>query len=303
MPKLVNLGSLCIDQVYRVPNIANAGETVASLGRGTYPGGKGLNQSLAAARAGVAVSHVGCVGADGEWLKTALRESGVEVSGVRSVAGGSGHAIIQVDAAGQNAIVVVGAANRAVEETDLEVALGQMYAGDWLLIQNEINDLERVLAGAARRGVALAFNLAPVDGRERGYDLSSVKLLIVNEIEAAALAGVKQPSAALARIGERLPDTDVVLTLGGEGLLYAGPSGQGSTPAFAVQAVDETGSGDAFIGYLMAGLLQGLGLPDALVLGAAAGGLAATREGAASSIPDLESVRGLIASARANPKG
>jgi ribokinase len=294
VPKLVNLGSLCIDRVYRVPNISKVGETVASLGHETHPGGKGLNQSLAALRAGAVVSHVGCVGADGEWLRTELGESGVEVGGVRVVAGSSGHAVIQVDAAGQNAIVIVGGANRVLQEADIESAFERLNDGDWLLLQNEINDLERVLAEAAHRGVALAFNLAPADGREQSYDLSAVKLLIVNEIEAAALADARDPSACLAVIRKRLPHTDVVLTLGDQGLLYAGPSGEGGVAPFAVQAVDETGAGDAFIGYLMAGLLQGMQLADALEFGAAAGALAATRAGAASSIPDLESVRELV---------
>ncbi|MDH3644104.1 MAG: ribokinase, partial [Gammaproteobacteria bacterium] len=256
MPKLVNLGSLCIDHVYRVPNIADGGETVASLGHDTYPGGKGLNQSLAAARAGAQVIHVGCVGADGEWLKAELTDSGVDVGGIRVVPGNSGHAVIQVDATGQNAIVIVGAANRAVQDSDLEIAFDRLEAGDWLLIQNEINDIERVLAEAARRDVLLAFNVAPVDGREQEYDLAAVKLLIVNEIEAAALAGAGadqgNPALALERLCGALPGTDIVVTRGSDGLLYAGPSGVGSLAAFPVDAVDETGAGDAFIGYLMA---------------------------------------------------
>ena len=296
MPKLVNLGSLCIDQVYRVPNITNAGETVASLEHQTFPGGKGLNQSLAAALAGAAVSHVGCVGSDGEWLRAELRESGVEIDGVRTVAGSSGHAVIQVDGTGQNAIVIVGGANRMIEHADVESAFEQLGAGDWLMLQNEINDLERVFAEAGRRDVQLAFNLAPVDGREQGYDLRAVKLLIVNEIEAAALAREQDPSSALALIRARLPDTDVVLTCGDQGLLYAGPSGAGDVRPYSVRAVDETGAGDAFIGYLLAGLLQGMKLADALEFGSAAGALAATRAGAASSIPDLESVRKLVTS-------
>jgi ribokinase len=294
--KLVNLGSLCVDQVYRVPAIAGSGESVASIGHDTYPGGKGLNQSLAAARAGASVSHVGCIGPDGEWLRDLLGTAGVNVEGVRCVSERSGHAVIQVDEKGRNAIVIVGGANRAVQDLEREVAFQQVDAGDWLLIQNEINDLDLVLAQARKGNVALAFNVAPVDGREQGYDLGAVKLLIVNEIEAAAVAGVVAPQSALQRICEKLPDADVVLTLGSQGLLYRGPSGAGGVPAFAVQAIDETGAGDAFIGFLMAGLLQEMTLPDALALGAAAGALAATQAGAASSIPDLDSVRNLVAS-------
>ena len=206
----------------------------------------------------------------------------------------SGHAVIQVDEQGRNALVIVGGANRAVQDLEREVAFQQVDTGDWLLIQNEINDL--VLAQARKGNVALAFNVAPIDGREQGYDLGAVKLLIVNEIEAPAVAGVVAPQSALQRICEKLPDADVVLTLGSQGLLYRGPSGAGGVPAFAVQAIDETGAGDAFIGFLMAGLLQEMTLPNALALGAAAGALAATQAGAVSSIPDLDSVRNLGAS-------
>ena len=110
MPKLVNLGSLCVDNVYRVGSIAAAGETVASASHDVFPGGKGLNQSIAAARAGAQVVHVGCVGGDGDWLRDTLAAEGVDVSGVRIVDGSSGHAVIQVNDRGENAIVIAGGA-------------------------------------------------------------------------------------------------------------------------------------------------------------------------------------------------
>ena len=161
MPKLVNLGSLCIDNVYRVANIAVAGESAASTSHDVFPGGKGLNQSIAAARGGAEVVHVGAVGEDGAWLRETLVAHGVDASGVRVVDGSSGHAVIQVDDAGRNAIVVVGGANRQLHQDDVQRALEQVHAGDWLLLQNEINDLEAVLRQAKERGCRTAFNVAP----------------------------------------------------------------------------------------------------------------------------------------------
>ena len=293
MPKLVNLGSLCIDNVYRVAGIAGAGETVASRSHAVFAGGKGLNQSIAAARAGATAVHVGCVGADGDWLREALAAEGVDVSGVRVAEGASGHAVIQVDDAGGNAIVIAGGANRALTSADVERALNQVGDDDWLLLQNEINDLEQVLRRAAERGCRVAFNVAPADGREAGYDLAGVALLIVNEIEAAALAGKDEPLAALATLTERHPTADVVLTLGAEGLLHAKAGAVTTLPAFPADAVDETAAGDAFIGFLMAALLAGETMAKALKAGAAAGALAVGKAGAAGSIPTLAEVRAL----------
>lgn len=295
MPKLVNLGSLCIDHVYRVAGIAGLGETVASESYAVFPGGKGLNQSVAAAKAGAAVVHVGAVGADGAWLRDALAAAGVDAAGVRAVAVASGHAVIQVNAAGENAIVVSGGANRALAPEDVRAALDRLAPGDWLLLQNEVNDLETILDQASRVDCQVAFNVAPADGREAGYDLSSVALLIVNEVEAAALAGVREPRAAAAALRQRWPNAELVLTLGAEGLIHGGSDGLADLPAFPVQAVDETAAGDTFIGFLMASLLAGAAMPEALRLGSAAGALAVTKAGAASSIPTLDTALALAA--------
>ena len=300
MPKLVNLGSLCIDNVYRVPALTGPGETVASISYEVFPGGKGLNQSIAAARAGAEVVHAGCVGEDGVWLKDTLSAEGVDVTGVRVAGTASGHAVIQVNDAGENAIVITGGANRILEAGDVDAVLSQVEPGDWLLLQNEINDLNDVLAAAYERQCSVAFNVAPVDGREAGYELAGVDLLIVNEIEAAALAGTHIASSGdwtdvIDRLRGRAPDADIVLTLGREGLIHAGDHGSTTMAAYDVQAVDETAAGDAFIGFLMAALIDGAPMAQALRMGSAAGALAVTRAGAASSIPSLKEVRALIA--------
>jgi len=298
MGTLINLGSLCVDNVYRVPHLTGAGETVASLSHHVFPGGKGLNQSLAAARAGARVRHVGCVGPDGDVLIAVLAEAGVDVSGIRQVADvASGHAVIQVDDGGANAIVIAGGANRCITDSDISRALHGATGADWLLLQNEINDLETVLAGAAELDLRVALNVAPADGREAGYDLSGVDLLIVNETEAAALAGDLglPPDGALERLSIRWPASTLVLTLGRAGLIYRLPGGPPlRMAAYPVRAVDETAAGDAFIGYALAGLLAGDPLDTALRRGSAAGALAVTREGAATAIPRADEVRALV---------
>ena len=303
MPKLVNLGSLCIDNVYSVPNITAAGETVASLEYAVHAGGKGLNQSLAAARAGARVVHVGCVGPDGGWLKQALSKSGVDVAALRETDSPSGHAVIQVNPSGENAIVISGGANRTLEDTDIDTAFSLCEPDDWLLLQNEINGMEAIFDLASDWGHRLALNLAPVDDRIGNYNLSAVDLLIVNEVEAQALSGESAVDDAFVALCERYPSCDVVVTLGRDGLRYGKGAERIAFGAFAVEAVDETGAGDAFVGYLMAALLEGQRMRDALIAGSAAGALAATRAGAASSIPDREAVASLIATSEPNPAG
>lgn len=293
MPKLVNLGSLCVDNVYGVPNITSAGETVASRSHAVFPGGKGLNQSLAAARAGASVVHVGCIGADGHWLREELANAGVDVGLVREVDTPSGHAVIQVNARGENAIVIAGGANRILTEADREAAFARCGPRDWLLLQNEINDLEEVLAAVRVAGCRVAFNVAPVDGREQAYDLAGVDLLILNEVEAAALAGVPEPDAALEILCTRYLSCDVVVTLGRDGLRHGRGAARMCLDAFPADAIDETAAGDAFVGYLMAALLEERPMQEALVAGSAAGSLAVTRAGAASSIPRRQEVLAL----------
>ena len=301
MPKLVNLGSLCIDNVYSVPNITAAGETVASLQYAVYAGGKGLNQSLAAAKAGARVAHVGCVGSDGRWLKQELSKSGVDVAAVRETEAPSGHAVIQVNPSGANAIVISGGANRTLNDVDIDTALSLCDGDDWLLLQNEINKMEDIFEIASDRGQKLALNLAPVDDRIGNYDLGAVSLLIVNEVEARALSAKSAVDRAFEALCARYPSCDVVVTLGRDGLRYGRGTERIAFGAFAVEAMDETGAGDAFVGYLMAALLEGRPMRDALIAGSAAGALAATRAGAASSIPDREAVASMIATSRPSP--
>ena len=303
MPKLVNLGSLCIDNVYSVPNITAAGETVASLEYAVYAGGKGLNQSLAAARAGARVVHVGCVGSDGRWLKQELSKSGVDVAAVRETDSPSGHAVIQVNPSGENAIVISGGANRTLNDADIDTAFRLCDADDWLLLQNEINRMGDIFDRYSKDRQKLALNLAPVDDRIGNYDLGAIDLLIVNEVEAQALSGRSAVDDAFETLGARFPKCDVVVTLGREGLRYGRGAERIALGAFPVEAVDETGAGDAFVGYLMAALLEGQRMREALIAGSAAGALAATRAGAASSIPDREAVASLIATSEPNPAG
>ncbi len=295
--KLVNLGSLCVDYVYSVPNIAREGETVSSLGVERFPGGKGLNQSISASLAGAKVEHYGSVGSDSDLLLNALQGAGVDITGVSVTDHNSGQAFIQVDSEGRNAIVIEGGANRQITKPLIEKALDGVDEGDWLLLQNEINDLEWIINEGARRGVRMALNLAPVDSRIKSYPLTKLALLIVNRVEAQAITGDDQTGAALARsVSLLLPETVVLLTEGKEGSILIDPASRLSTKtgAFEIDVVDETAAGDSFVGYFMAGLVENKDFTTSLIEASAAGALAVSGRGAASSIPDRRNVEELI---------
>lgn len=301
MARIVNFGSLCIDFVYAVPAIAGPAQTVASTACEQFAGGKGLNQSIAASLAGAKVVHVGAVGGDGQFLIDTLHRAQVDTQYIINVPQPSGHAIIQVDPSGRNSIVISGGANRAIPNSQVELLDDLLQTDDWLLLQNETNDLAKAIKlGARRSDVHVALNFAPPDASASALPIELLDLLIVNAHEATVLSGCEMPAQALETLAKRCPETTIVLTLGASGLLYAEPksSHRHSIPAVPVNAVDETAAGDAFVGYLLAALVDETnpfaGLEQALMTASAAGALAVTRAGAATSMPRRADVERFI---------
>lgn len=293
--KIINFGSLNIDKVYAVDHIAAPGETVSAAGLTLNAGGKGLNQSLAAARAGAQVLHAGAIGPDGAFLEQLLKDSGVDTSPLLHVGGESGHAVIQVDAAGQNSIVVYGGANHALTEDYVRQVLDRAQPGDIVLLQNEINVVEPVLRTALLKGLTVCFNPSPIPTESLPYNL--VDIFLVNETEAAALADLPAGSEAetiLDNLGWAYPRSTIVLTLGEKGALCRSDGGNNVQKAFPVAAVDTTAAGDTFTGYFLAGLCQGKDLTLCLKEAAAAAALAVSRPGAAPSIPSRDEVEAFL---------
>ncbi|APE32273.1 ribokinase [Halomonas aestuarii] len=290
---LHNFGSINLDHFYRVSHLVRPGETLASRDYRVGLGGKGANQSLAMARAGGRVSHWGRLHHQDAWARELLGQAGVEVAGVTLVDAPSGHAIIQVDDHGENAIILFPGANHGFDEADLEARLAATRPGDWLLAQNETNALPQVLEQAAERGLHVAFNPAPMGAEVMSLPLERCALLFVNRGEAAWLAGVDEaaaPEALLEGLARRLPETDTVLTLGGEGAWFQGGGQRHFQPALSVTPRDTTAAGDTFIGYYLAALQEGQGVTDCLTLAATAAALGVQVEGAAESIPPRDEV-------------
>ena len=279
MAKILNIGSLNLDYVYAVPHFVAAGETLLSSRRDVFAGGKGLNQTVAAARAGAEVCHGGAVGADGDMLLDLLRDAGADVSAVARVDVPTGHAVIQVSPQGENAIIILGGANRAVSPETVGIALEKVGPGDILLLQNEINGLDHIIRRAARKGLRILFNPAPMEDAVKDLPLELLDTLIVNEGEGKALAGDMDALKAA------YPNQKILLTQGSRGASLWTGSEVIFQPAFPVKAVDTTAAGDCFLGYYAAALAEDLPYADALRLAAAASALAVQRPGAAPSIP------------------
>ena len=279
MAKILNIGSLNLDYVYAVPHFVEAGETLPSSRRDVFAGGKGLNQTVAAARAGAEVCHGGAVGVDGDMLLDLLRDAGADVSAVARVDVPTGHAVIQVTPQGENAILILGGANRAVSPETVGIALEKVGPGDILLLQNEINGLDHIIRRAAQKGLRILFNPAPMEEAVKDLPLELLDTLIVNEGEGKALAGDMDALKAA------YPNQKILLTQGSRGASLWTGSEVIFQPAFPVEAVDTTAAGDCFLGYYAAALAENLPYAAALRLAAAASALSVQRQGAAPSIP------------------
>ncbi|MHB0775525.1 ribokinase [Halomonas sp. WWR20] len=285
---LYNYGSINIDHVYRVPHLVRPGETLSSLGYRQVLGGKGANQSLALARAGGHVTHWGRLGQKDRWVLEILASAGVNTTHIELTAEASGHALIQVEDAGENAIILHPGANHGFTDTHRDALMASVEAGDWLLMQNECNAPDKVLRLAAERDMKIAFNPAPLNTNVLRLPLEYCQLLFLNRGEAAALTGNDEHASAhglLDALHDRLPGVELVLTLGHEGVYYQYDSQRIEVSAHKVEAVDTTAAGDTFIGYFMAARQAGNSIETCLCKASTAAALCVQKTGAAPSIP------------------
>jgi ribokinase len=294
--RVLNIGSINIDHVYRVDHFVRPGETIRGQSYGIFAGGKGFNQSVALARAGViAVSHAGRVGGEAAWLLRRLEQEGVDTTHVTVGEAVTGHAVIQLAPDGENAIVLYGGANQLLTTADVASAISSCSPGDYLLIQNETGSVANAIQIAHEKGMRVVFNPAPMTADVAQYPLALVDIFILNETEAEALTGETDPAAVCARMRERFPRSATVLTLGSKGAVYFDASSIHHEPALLVDAVDTTAAGDTFIGFFLAELMQTGNPCEALAKGCRASAICVTRAGASDSIPiqdELETLYG-----------
>ncbi len=296
--KVLNFGSLNIDYVYSLDHFARKGETISSDSLDIFSGGKGLNQSIALGRAGACVFHAGAVGSDGEFLIRLMEESGVDTRFVKRLdTVRTGNAIIQRNKAGDNCIILYGGANRSITREQVDETLKFFEAGDYLVLQNEINEMAYIMEAASKKGMKLVLNPSPMDEQMLSAPLSLVDLFLLNEIEAGQILGcestaVENGEDLCAQLAKRFPDASIVLTLGEKGSIYMGQGETICQSIYRTNTVDTTAAGDTFTGYFVSGILKGLPVKEAMDLASKASSIAVSRLGAAPSIPCLKEVEG-----------
>jgi|InofroStandDraft_1065614.scaffolds.fasta_scaffold60662_1 ribokinase len=289
--KVLNFGSLNIDYVYTVDHIVEGGETILSSKSETFSGGKGLNQSIALARAGIPVYHAGLIGEEGDFLLDICRQYGVDTSYIKKLPAKGGHAIIQTDKNGQNCIILYGGTNQMQTREYIDEVLGQFEEGDYIVLQNEINLLDYVIEKAYERGMKIVLNPSPFDSKLDACDLTKIDWFILNEIEGGQFTGRTEADEILTCLAERFPRAKFVLTLGENGSVFFDGKQKVCQEIYKVDVVDTTAAGDTFTGFFLASVIAGKSMQDALRLAAKASSIAVSRAGAAPSIPAMEEVK------------
>jgi ribokinase len=284
---ILNIGSINWDRVYRVAHFPAPGETISAASASVGLGGKGLNQSVAILRAEGSVRHVGAVAKDDVRMITALGDLGLDVAEIALLRETeTGSALILVDDAAENVIVLDQGANGLIPKASVIDALNKAKAGDWLLMQNETNLLEFSLVEAKTRGLRLALSAAPFRPEDVIPFLDYLDLLSVNAVE------FDQLQTALGEDRSLPEGLAVLITKGAQGAEYRLGDAVIKAEAHRVKAVDTTGAGDTFLGYFLARVDLGATIEDALAIAMAAAAIQVTRVGAVSAIPILSDVRG-----------
>lgn len=308
MNRVLCFGSLNIDYTYKVEHFAAKGETVPSTGLNLFTGGKGLNQSVALARAGLNVEHAGAIGRDGEFLLEFLNSNGVDTSRVEVLRDiRTGNAIIQNDTAGDNCIILYGGANRQVTREYIDSILDSYMLGDYCVVQNEISETPYILSQAHSKGIITVLNPSPVSSELCETDPETVDVLILNAVEAGQLCGCSAqsdtPEAIDRLVGalhRKYTRAEIILTLGERGSVYYDGVRTVRQDAYSATAVDTTAAGDTFTGYFLAGKIAGLSVEECLNRASAAAALSVMKPGAAPSIPSSQDVDSALAGRQMN---
>ncbi|SEL03159.1 ribokinase [Pacificibacter marinus] len=283
---IYNLGSINIDRFYALPHLPEPGETLSALRHSVGLGGKGMNQSVAAARAGAKVNHIGAIGKADDWVRERIESYGVNCQFLRALDSSTGHAIIYVDGEGENTIVIDAGTNAQQDYESVLRALDGAASNDTLLLQNETNLQPDAATFARAKGMRVIYSAAPFSVDAVKALVSDVSMVAMNAIEAGQLCD------EMGLTLEQIPVPEVLVTLGSKGAMWrsneTGEVIEVSSPK--VTAVDTTAAGDTFAGYFAAGLDLGMSVQKSMEWATQAAALKVTRHGTADAIPSAAEV-------------
>ncbi len=291
--KILNFGSLNLDFVYTVDHFVRPGETISSISRQEFYGGKGLNQSIAIARSGVTVYHAGAVGrSDGKVLIDILNMNKVNTDHIKLYDGvPTGHAVIQVDKEGQNCILLYGGTNQMITKEQVDSTLLNFSKGDFIILQNEINLLDYIIEEAHKKGLIIVLNPSPMNEKIYSLRLDYVDYFMLNEVEASEICGHAPNHLLIESLSSKYPEAKIVLTLGEKGAIYRYKNFTVEHGIFEVPVIDTTGAGDTFTGYFIGSIAQGYDVKESLRLASLAAAISVSKKGAETSIPFMEDVK------------
>lgn len=284
---IFNLGSVNIDHFYKLAHFPEPGETLSALDHTLGLGGKGMNQSVAAAKAGAEVFHVGAIGKSDGWVRERIEGYGVNCKYLREVDEETGHAVIYVDAAGENTIVLAPGANVQQDSEFVVNAIDQATSTDTLLLQNETNLQPPAATFALVKGMRVIYSAAPFSIEAVKDIIPDLSMLVMNAVEASQLSSEMGVSL------EQIPVPQIMVTLGSKGAMWrsneTGEVIEVTSPK--VTPVDTTAAGDTYIGYVAAGLDLGMPIKAAMEWATQAAALKVTRAGTADAIPSADEVK------------
>ena len=288
MNKILNYGSLNIDKTFSLDHIVKPGETISSYAYNINAGGKGCNQAGALAKAGLDVYMAGKVGTDGQFLLDLLKEFNVNIDYINKKGSATGQAIIQVSKEGQNSIILSPGSNHENTKKEIDSVLENFSKGDYLILQNEINNVEYIINKGYEKGLTICFNPSPFTEEIKKLPLNKISYFFVNEVEAAQIIqneNIDDYDNTLKILNNKFPNSHIVMTIGKAGAYYSYKDIRLHQAIIDAPVVDTTAAGDTFMGYFIASLIFNYEIKDALYYATKASAVTVSKKGALVSIP------------------
>jgi len=286
--KILVFSSLNIDHDYHMDHICKEKETTFADSYQVVAGGKGLNAAIALAKSSAHVYLAGNIGNDATILQNVLDKYHVDCKYLNHVDEPNGHAIIQIDKTGENAIWIYGGSNQSISKEYIDKTIAEFEKGDLLILQNEINNNAYIIEQAHKKGLIIMLNPSPINNALKTYPLDLVDYFFLNEVEGNALTGESDFDSILDKFKQLYPNAKIIMTVGANGAYYQDEKQRVHQESFKVKAIDTVGAGDTFMGYFAYGLSQNKSVEQCLLLASKAASITVTRTGAADSIPTID---------------